>query len=164
MEVFQVKICRNGHNYVPFRWPSGKWKTCKQCSSRTYLINKLNNPKAGSLRTIKWQRENPEKYNAKQRKWCKNNLDKFNAKWHRRNAAKKNRTPKWLTKHHYKLMEMYSTQAKYLSEVTGMKWTVDHIIPLQGKNVSGLHVPWNLRVIPASENYSKGNKIGVYRG
>lgn len=77
----------------------------------------------------------------------------------KRQANKLNATPPWLTKDHLILMEMEYQKALYLTKVTGIKWHVDHIIPLQAKNVRGLHVPWNLRVIPAVENESRGNKI-----
>lgn len=74
-----------------------------------------------------------------------------------RRIAKLKRIPKWLTKEDHDKIKAIYKRANTLTDFTGEKWEVDHIIPLQGKKVSGLHVPSNLRVILKSENASKNN-------
>lgn len=75
----------------------------------------------------------------------------------KRERAIKNATPPWLDK---------SELDKIMSERTKLNildgpgsWAVDHIVPLQGDIVSGLHVPWNLEIIPARKNSKKSNKF-----
>ena len=50
-------------------------------------------------------------------------------------------------------------QARRLTKITGERYVVDHIVPLRGDEVCGLHVPWNLRVITQEENLKKSNKL-----
>lgn len=68
-------------------------------------------------------------------------------------------TPPWLT-HRQKteIRELYKI-AITMSKTTGERYVVDHIIPLQGETVCGLHVPWNLRVITQEENLAKSNRL-----
>ncbi len=84
-----------------------------------------------------WQKQNPEK------------LKSIKAK---RRAAKLNRTPKWLTKSDFKEISKF-----YLDCPKG--YEVDHIIPLQGDIISGLHVLSNLQYLTIKDNRSKGNRF-----
>ena len=70
----------------------------------------------------------------------------------KRNAKKKKATPPWLAKEHLDAIKAVYIEAERLTLETGIRHEVDHIVPLSGKTVSGLHVPWNLRAIPAVEN------------
>ena len=100
---------------------------------------------------------NFEKLKEYGKQYRKANPDKRNAIRAKRNAKKLQATPPWLTKGHLSDIRMYYTESKALEKATGIKHHVDHIVPLQGKNVCGLHVPWNLQVLTASENSAKGN-------
>lgn len=75
-----------------------------------------------------------------------------------RKAKLQNAMPKWLTESDLLHIKCKYQVASMLSKNTGEQWHVDHIIPINGKFVSGLHVPSNLRVITAKENYLKQNK------
>lgn len=119
------------------------------------------NKEKSCARSALWRRINPEKVKNKMAIWQKNNPDKVCALSMKRRAAKLKRTPSWLTKEHFKQIEEFYTLAKelqWLSDITD-PLQVDHIIPLQGKNVSGLHVPWNLQILPRSLNVKKNNRF-----
>lgn len=105
---------------------------------------------------IAWKRAYMKEYN---KTYTENNRAKYNAKAMKRHAAKKQRTPPWLAKSHFDQIEIFYDASRRLSKELGIIFNVDHIIPLQARNVSGLHVPWNLQVIPRSENYSKRNSF-----
>lgn len=100
--------------------------------------------------------KNPETKLASNRKHYENNKGYYNAKMAKRRAAKMLRTVSWADLE--AINDKYNT-ARYMTELTGVQYHVDHIIPLQGETVSGLHVEYNLRVVTARENLSKGNLL-----
>ena len=68
-------------------------------------------------------------------------------------------TPKWLTAEQKLEIRFHYRMAIALSRATKIPHAVDHIVPLQGEDVCGLHVPWNMQVLTQDENLKKSNKI-----
>ncbi len=149
------------------------------------------NPGAQSLSEKRWYEANKEIVAAKDKARREANLDEFlirerasyarrkdsvaekNRRWreanpHRvaaiaskRRASIRRRTPSWLNETQIKQILDWFQVAQILSKQTGVPHEVDHIVPLNGKLVSGLHVPWNMCAIPAIQNRKKNNRHDV---
>ena len=102
----------------------------------------------------KAREKHPEKIAKRQSAWARKNKGKINFKKSKRNAIKRKALPKWAKEFFVK--EIYDL-AVLRTKITGIKWHVDHIVPLQSELVCGLHCEQNLRVIPAYLNASKKN-------
>jgi hypothetical protein len=102
---------------------------------------------------VKEKRNERDKKTAAERfrKWQQANKDKTRLKNANERAARLQRLPAWADKN--------SIKEFYLNCPTG--YHVDHVIPLRGKTVSGLHILENLQYLPAKENMSKGNKFTI---
>lgn len=110
-----------------------------------------------------YRKNNPDKVSETRRvagkKYSASNKDKLNAKSALRRATRIKSTPNWLTKEHKsEIAELFTICAAF-KLYTGLEYHVDHIVPLQGKTVCGLHVPWNLQVLESSDNIRKSNKF-----
>lgn len=102
-----------------------------------------------------------EKVATTKKKYVSSNRARINAYAAYRRIAKLNRTPLWLTKFDKLKIQCFYSVAAMLTRENGEEWHVDHVIPLQGRFVSGLHVPSNLQVIRGEENMAKHNKFEV---
>lgn len=132
------------------------WRT-KNPTARRDHYNK--NKQSASLYAREYRNKNRDKLLLNSRIWRINNLDRDAAKAARRRASKLNATPPWLTKQDFEQIKELYEITKAFKLYTGEEYHVDHIVPLQGEGVCGLHVPWNLQVISAKENLSKHNKL-----
>lgn len=135
---------------------SGYNYQCKKCQSEYSRLKYELNKDTILERNKQWIESNKEKHQTLNREWAKNNRGKSLAYGAKRKACKINATPSWAD---LRAIEVEYSLAAWCTKVMGEPYHVDHIVPLQGKTVCGLHVPWNLRVIPARENLSKGNKL-----
>lgn len=107
-------------------------------------------------RAAKYRANNKESRSAYSKEYSKSNRDKLNALCAQRRASKLQRTVSWSNPEAIKAI--YAKAAQMTID-TGVIHHVDHIVPLQGRTVSGFHHEDNLQVLTASENCSKSNKF-----
>lgn len=88
-----------------------------------------------------------------------NNKDALRAKCAKRRARTGKAAPNWLSKEQLSEINKIYSYARLLEKITGGPHHVDHIIPLKGGDICGLHVPWNLQALPAKENLQKGTEV-----
>ena len=110
-------------------------------------------------RLIKHQEDNSKRHNEVCKKYRQKNLDKMANLSAKYRADKYKQTPKWLSKSQLDEIFKFYEMAKTLESIFPWKQHVDHIIPLRGKDVCGLHVPWNLQIISEHMNKRKSNKV-----
>jgi hypothetical protein len=132
-------------------WKKEKMKN-PEYRKRQNELEKINRIKKDSV-------EIREKNAIRTALWKKNNPAKVTANTTQRKKYIKQRTPKWLTEDDKWIIKEAYELSLLRKKMFGFDWHVDHIIPLRGKYVTGLHVPTNLQVIPGRENESKSNKF-----
>lgn len=143
--------------------PQGVQYACKVCNAiaakNRRLVIKLSPDKIilARERSSRWRKDNPDR--ARRIKALSNRKRPYvkaasSAKYR---ASKIKATPRWLTKEQKLQIDIFYQLKSDLLCVTGEIYHVDHIVPLKGINVCGLHVPWNLQILPADINCSKSN-------
>lgn len=145
--------------------PLGLQYTCKGCLAErarerrvTVSLTEEQKERARQV-SSKWRKQNPDRNRDMKASWRMRNLHKKNSSNSYRRALKLERTPSWLTEEHKQSIRFMYWLARDLGTITGESYHVDHIVPLQGCNVCGLHVPWNLQVLPSDLNIKKGNSF-----
>lgn len=124
----------------------------RRCRSREYWDRPENREKKIEANKRRYEND-PDFF----KKYYAKNKDRYREHDARRRWLKENATLN-LTEEQIQQMRNMYWLARDLMTTTGEPYEVDHIIPLRGKDICGLHVPWNLQILPRDLNRSKNNK------
>jgi len=157
------ELCGIGieHMRSDARFCSRKHKRMTSDSKRNYAIEYQKNKKTRQTQALQYYYADHKKSKLQQLVRQKARLPKIAAYEATRRALKIQRTPAWLTEIDKERIQNEYQLAALQTKITGKPWHVDHIIPLQGDLVSGLHVPSNLMAMLGSDNISKHNNFEV---
>ena len=171
---FTGEPCKHGH--VAPRKTKGACVEClqdewrKSTETRAEYFRTYNKREDVKERKHEWYQENREQViqaaatrpahvlREYRNAWKAANKTQVRADTKARRRKHREATPAWLTrKQKSEIRQLYQI-AITMTKTTGEQYVVDHIVPLRGETVCGLHVPWNLRVITQDENLKKSNK------
>lgn len=170
VRYFTGRPCKHGHVAERF----AKNGECVECAPIRYKrFEKNNKEKFTEYRAKSYKKHedkkrayakayreaNPEKTKEAVKKYRKANQSHFTRLQMEREKKIQQACPPWMTKADKDWMDDIYKTSKQIKDQYGVDTAVDHIIPIKGKTVCGLHVPWNLRVVTRSYNSQKLNNI-----
>jgi hypothetical protein len=135
---------------------SGVQSKCKNCASKLAKERYIENTEKVLLINARWRNKHRDRHRKAQKQWEQKNPSSKYFYTAVRRARKKNATPAWADMDRIKYTYAH---CHWLNKTFGHNMHVDHIVPLNGKNVCGLHVHTNLQIIPAEENMKKSNRV-----
>jgi hypothetical protein len=133
---------------------AGLQARCKPCHTAANLANRELKGRKTSPKTAKGASKRSKAYYQEHK-----NSPSYKASRAARQGKRRSKQDKATFAGYDDEIKNFYWLARDLKSVTGEEYHVDHIVPINGKNVCGLHVPWNLQVLPADINMSKGNRI-----
>ncbi len=152
------KLCAFGKDKYT---KDGLYHICRNCRGKEVSIRYKLNPERHKRRANEWNKANP---GAGARRY-KENPDKFKAKQRKRVDTLRRATPQRVDRSdHRRVINFLKGLAEKCTRIIKKQYCVDHIIPLDHKDVSGLNVPWDMQVISLVENSIKAKKFdGTYQ-
>lgn len=157
--------CKVCHNQKVMEWQNDNRDKVRgyirKCCKRAYD----NNPEKYKEKSRLKRAANPERareiVNRSYKKIYDNNRPRERARHNMYYSKRREAKPKWLTSIQKAMLQEFYDIASARQMQTGIKYHVDHILPINGENSCGLHVPWNLQILTEAENCAKKNRIGV---
>jgi len=169
---FTGNLCKQGH-LSPRITARGECLECRKIGWKKQIEKRKNKPPSEAMKASQRRYYERNTELVKARAMCRPEEDKrrYRAEWKKKNPKRnqannnawrrrqKNATPKWLTKEQRQEINRTYLYAKHMTELTGIKYVVDHVIPLRGDGVCGLHIPENLKLMTHEANCKKSNKL-----